>query len=1324
MISQHSLSSVAAVVDYHADAFDASKTREGAENEQTSSSWGGRGAEYAGFGIGSPVDKDDFIDALEGKLEGQTIGGAFSRDNGNNYHRPGLDFTFSPGKSISIVALVGGDVRVEAAHRAAVATAMNYLEEVASSYRAGAQGAQSVRSDNLLYAKFEHITSRLQDPQLHTHVVIAHATRDAEGRWRALDNRQLFQFRKEADRIYGYALEQNLKTLGYATERGLSGPEIAGFDRKHLEAFSARSEAMAGYLELRGINVADASPAQKQMANLATREDKQLLSREALQQMWEAKAQRIGLSLENLTNERPQPQKLSKEQVTVSQEKVDAAVAAFAEAGKKATQRFEAHMQTALSAQGNAQAVTSSLAAMRKEIAQQRPISAGLLRSELASTDAGLKYATTEQVKAALDKAVASGLVNQVDGKYASAFANTKELEKSLVDTAISAVRDDLVRAGRDFDAAVAQNPNASVKDLMSHYKPQAALIQAEVSQRARDLGVSVGVDEMKAGLDRAIRDGRLEMREGRFTPDAQKDAQRAATLLGAAVREIAAPQLAAAVEFDLRISRPLEPSKEERQETLKALASQFKEMAPVDEKSFDASFRRLGLADVLRADRASAIEQAVSNGVLARDGDKLVAVTMADRNEKLIDRAVGSIAEDMKAAGQVLDEKLAKYQEQAKLAVTPEDVAALAKPVSAMWLSKEEQLPKNIEELSKAAQSVGVVSTQDQIRESVERHVKAGSMKEHAEGFSPESQEKIQERLQATKEAWRDTKQPSISEMDAAMNRVIDKMSASKQDLRDLAEDVRIAVVNDSQTRLVQVKAAYAEAEKKVSMTPEQLRKELANELGKPREALDRGHLDGAIQRAVDQSKLHKNVDRLSVETEKETDKRHSLDKGAVQHIRQKKQREAKNIRTLNKGERSKDLETLRKESLARMTPQQREAATRSHSATVGMVTFVAKATRAIGHDMVSNGKSKSMVMQAVKSWGARALKGAALDVGSTLGRVSGQAVEAVFKQALVAGRETVDYFQGGRGQTQYTANQWAKVEAERDNLRRSGLLTERGDVQAVQFGLHSTRRLEVSIGNVARLVAIKALESTPYVNKTLMSAHLSTKMIGDLKTTRMSIEGAAMAKGLRAACQAVSKGAEWTYSTLKEQRLNIQMRSHSKAQDVARDVFKEFTKAKEELAAGKLDKADFQQVKDRMQDALVKVEKTNDRLYSTAEAMSKEGSYSQHRLESLGRNRESMLSAVNEFKKAGDLDSRKWSEALGTSYRETKQLELAAGKVHIKLEPRHSNVNDRTQGQGYGLQAGKNAQKNALDRERAKATERQRETVKARDREAGFGY
>ena len=138
------------------------------------SAWAGKGTDA--LGLSGSVDSDAFTAILEGKVPGGSPLGRRDKD-GNVLHRPGRDVTLSAPKSVSLVALVGGDHRIVAAHDRAVQRTLAWIEGNAIETRMQDQATGTmVRTggQNMVAATFRHDTSRNLDPQLHTHCVIAH----------------------------------------------------------------------------------------------------------------------------------------------------------------------------------------------------------------------------------------------------------------------------------------------------------------------------------------------------------------------------------------------------------------------------------------------------------------------------------------------------------------------------------------------------------------------------------------------------------------------------------------------------------------------------------------------------------------------------------------------------------------------------------------------------------------------------------------------------------------------------------------------------------------------------------------------------------------------------------------------------------------------------------------------------------------------------------------------------------------------------------------------------------------------------------------------
>jgi conjugative relaxase-like TrwC/TraI family protein len=167
----------------------------------------------------------------------------------------GYDLTFSPVKSVSALWAVtprAVSERIEAAHHAAIADTLTWLEQHAAYTRTGRNGIRQVDVTGLLAAAFTHRDSRSGDPDLHTHLVISNKVQTLDGRWLALDGRILFKATVAASERYNTRLEAELTArLGVRfaprpdVDRGRRPVrEIVGVDPRLIAAWSARRTAI------------------------------------------------------------------------------------------------------------------------------------------------------------------------------------------------------------------------------------------------------------------------------------------------------------------------------------------------------------------------------------------------------------------------------------------------------------------------------------------------------------------------------------------------------------------------------------------------------------------------------------------------------------------------------------------------------------------------------------------------------------------------------------------------------------------------------------------------------------------------------------------------------------------------------------------------------------------------------------------------------------------------------------------------------------------------------------------------------------------------
>ena len=226
-----------------------------AEGERVTGQWQGRGAELVG--LSGDVKAEDFESVRQG-LDPNTNEFLRIRHSADRLPADGTtlaqgrslyDFTISAPKSVSVMATVGGDERLIAAHKTAATEALREMEQHAAS-RVRQDGANENRATgNLILAVYHHDTSRELDPQIHTHAVAANLTYDgAEGRWKALQASESYDRRAYLTEVYRNALAREVGGLGYAIENRQdakgrdSGFEIKGVPAELLARFSQRSQ--------------------------------------------------------------------------------------------------------------------------------------------------------------------------------------------------------------------------------------------------------------------------------------------------------------------------------------------------------------------------------------------------------------------------------------------------------------------------------------------------------------------------------------------------------------------------------------------------------------------------------------------------------------------------------------------------------------------------------------------------------------------------------------------------------------------------------------------------------------------------------------------------------------------------------------------------------------------------------------------------------------------------------------------------------------------------------------------------------------------------
>jgi conjugative relaxase-like TrwC/TraI family protein len=253
--------------------------------------WVGTGA--AGLGLGGPPRPEEFHRLLEGRhpRTGRPMGSG-------RVAVAGFDLTFSAPKSASVLfALRGVDTarRVVAAHEAAVAGALSYLEQhgVSATRRSGPERTV-IPTTGMVAARFTHAVNRNGDPHLHSHVVMANLVHGLDGRWSASDRRGIEAHRQAASAVYEAHLRAGLTSALGVRWVGAPGrtPEIEGVAPELLGEFSSRAADIRRHV----YEVGARSARGRQIAWAATRPAKvPPLPYRELADGWMRRAQALGM---------------------------------------------------------------------------------------------------------------------------------------------------------------------------------------------------------------------------------------------------------------------------------------------------------------------------------------------------------------------------------------------------------------------------------------------------------------------------------------------------------------------------------------------------------------------------------------------------------------------------------------------------------------------------------------------------------------------------------------------------------------------------------------------------------------------------------------------------------------------------------------------------------------------------------------------------------------------------------------------------------------------------------------------------------------------
>lgn len=267
--------------------------------------WAGSGSPL--LGLVDDVTGEDLRAVLAGLAPGTGLSPNGTRLTAHPRRVPGFDLTFSVPKSVSVVWALGDplvqDAVVEAGETA-LAASLGWLEREACFVRRGSNnrhasadpaffGTRRMIAEGFVAAQFRHRTSRLGDPHLHWHVLVANTARGIDGRWTALDGTAVYAAARTAGGLFQTTMRREL-TRRLGVEWGPihhDAAEIAGVPRTVLREFSQRTEQIAEWMDAHGVD----GVAAKNEALLETRANKQTPADFAsVEAAWRQRAEQVG----------------------------------------------------------------------------------------------------------------------------------------------------------------------------------------------------------------------------------------------------------------------------------------------------------------------------------------------------------------------------------------------------------------------------------------------------------------------------------------------------------------------------------------------------------------------------------------------------------------------------------------------------------------------------------------------------------------------------------------------------------------------------------------------------------------------------------------------------------------------------------------------------------------------------------------------------------------------------------------------------------------------------------------------------------------------
>ncbi len=218
-----------------------------------------------------------------------------------NRRKAGWDTSYSAPKGFSMIWGITQDeklrAQLEQAHNDAVKDAQKYVEENAGYTRRGRGGAEHEKT-SLLFANFQHGTSRNGDLQLHTHGLTFNSTVRDDGTTGSIESKYLFQSKMSAGAVYRASLATRAEGLGFEIEKDDKGLfDIKGISEQSKAEFSTRTGEIEKYIQEKGLQD---TAQNRDKAAVATRANKQNLTPEQYRSNWQERGAKHGITSESI----------------------------------------------------------------------------------------------------------------------------------------------------------------------------------------------------------------------------------------------------------------------------------------------------------------------------------------------------------------------------------------------------------------------------------------------------------------------------------------------------------------------------------------------------------------------------------------------------------------------------------------------------------------------------------------------------------------------------------------------------------------------------------------------------------------------------------------------------------------------------------------------------------------------------------------------------------------------------------------------------------------------------------------------------------------